>query len=40
MIARIWHGWTEPANADAYEALLRAEVFPGSTTTSASSLNP
>ena len=29
MIARIWHGWTEPANADAYEALLKSEVFPG-----------
>mgnify|MGYP006185809935 CR=1 FL=1 len=29
MIARIWHGWTEPANADAYEALLRTEIFPG-----------
>ena len=29
MISRIWHGWTEPANADAYEALLRTEVFPG-----------
>jgi hypothetical protein len=29
MISRIWHGWTEPANADAYEALLRAEVFAG-----------
>ena len=28
-IKRIWHGWTTPANADAYEALLRAEVFPG-----------
>lgn len=29
MIARIWHGWTTPANADTYEALLRAEIFPG-----------
>jgi heme-degrading monooxygenase HmoA len=29
MIARIWHGWTTPQNADAYEALLKAEVFPG-----------
>ena len=28
-IKRIWHGWTTPANADTYEALLRAEVFPG-----------
>jgi heme-degrading monooxygenase HmoA len=29
MISRIWHGWTTPANANAYEALLRAEVLPG-----------
>lgn len=29
MIARIWHGWTTADNADAYEQLLRAEVFPG-----------
>ena len=29
MISRIWHGWTVPANADAYEALLREEVFVG-----------
>ena len=28
MIARIWHGWTTPANADAYEPLLRSEVLP------------
>ena len=28
MIARIWYGWTTPENADAYEALLRTEVFP------------
>ena len=28
MIARIWRGWTPPANADAYEALLRDEAFP------------
>jgi heme-degrading monooxygenase HmoA len=27
MICRIWHGWTTPANADAYEALLRQEIF-------------
>jgi hypothetical protein len=26
MIIRIWHGWTSPANADAYEALLRDEI--------------
>ena len=29
MISRIWHGWTIPRNADAYEALLRQEVFAG-----------
>lgn len=29
MISRIWHGWTTPANADAYEKLLRSTVFPG-----------
>ncbi|MBX6320927.1 MAG: antibiotic biosynthesis monooxygenase [Rhodospirillaceae bacterium] len=29
MIARIWHGWTEPGNADRYEGLLRTEIFPG-----------
>ncbi len=29
MIARIWHGWTTPANADAYEAMLREEIFVG-----------
>jgi heme-degrading monooxygenase HmoA len=29
MISQIWHGWTEPADADAYEALLRTEIFPG-----------
>jgi antibiotic biosynthesis monooxygenase (ABM) superfamily enzyme len=28
MIARLWRGWTTPANADAYEALLRNKVFP------------
>ena len=28
-IKRIWHGWTTPENAAAYEELLRAEVFPG-----------
>ncbi len=29
MILRIWHGWTDPATADAYEALLREEIFTG-----------
>jgi len=28
-VKRIWHGWTEPANADTYERLLHDEVFPG-----------
>jgi len=28
MIARVWHGWTKPENADAYEHLLRDEMFP------------
>lgn len=27
MISRIWHGWTKPENADAYEDLLRHEIF-------------
>ncbi|HEU0302429.1 MAG TPA: hypothetical protein VFR37_23420 [Longimicrobium sp.] len=27
MICRVWHGWTAPANADAYERLLREEIF-------------
>ncbi|MGA9387864.1 MAG: antibiotic biosynthesis monooxygenase [Candidatus Bathyarchaeia archaeon] len=29
MIGRVWHGWTTPANADAYEALLKSEIFTG-----------
>lgn len=29
MIARIWHGWTAPANADRYEQLLKEEIFVG-----------
>ncbi|MBI4419981.1 MAG: antibiotic biosynthesis monooxygenase [Gemmatimonadetes bacterium] len=29
MIARVWHGWTAPENADAYEQLLKHTVFPG-----------
>jgi antibiotic biosynthesis monooxygenase (ABM) superfamily enzyme len=28
MIARVWHGSTEPSNADAYGAFLRQNVFP------------
>jgi antibiotic biosynthesis monooxygenase (ABM) superfamily enzyme len=27
MIARIWHGWTKPADAKAYEDMLRNEIF-------------
>jgi len=29
MMARIWHGWTKPENANAYEDMLRDEIFPG-----------
>ena len=29
MIARLWHGYTRPADADAYERLLRDEIFRG-----------
>jgi len=29
MIARIWHGWTTPGNADKYERLLKDEIFVG-----------
>ncbi|MBP1695416.1 MAG: hypothetical protein H6Q41_604 [Deltaproteobacteria bacterium] len=29
MMSRIWHGWTTPANADAYESLLKSEIFIG-----------
>ena len=29
MISRIWRGWTSRENADAYEELLRTEVFVG-----------
>jgi antibiotic biosynthesis monooxygenase (ABM) superfamily enzyme len=29
MVSRIWRGWTTPQNADAYEALLKAEIFTG-----------
>lgn len=28
MIARIWHGWTSGADADAYERFLREHMFP------------
>lgn len=29
MITRVWYGWTSNENADAYEALLKAEIIPG-----------
>jgi hypothetical protein len=29
VISRVWHGWTTPANADAYEELLKSEIFKG-----------
>jgi heme-degrading monooxygenase HmoA len=29
MITRIWHGWTTVGQADAYEELLRHEIFEG-----------
>ena len=29
MISRIWHGWTTPTKADAYEELLKREIFAG-----------
>src|SRR3954452_15836041 len=28
MIGRLWKGWTDPADADAYERFLRDELFP------------
>jgi antibiotic biosynthesis monooxygenase (ABM) superfamily enzyme len=29
MISRVWHGWTAPVDADAYERLLKSEIFVG-----------
>ena len=29
MIARVWHGYTTPQHADAYEAMLKPELLPG-----------
>ncbi len=29
MVSRIWHGWTSHAKADAYEELLKTEIFTG-----------
>jgi len=29
LITRIWHGWTTLENAEAYESLLKSEIFVG-----------
>jgi len=29
VIARIWHGYTKPEDAGAYEAMLKPELLPG-----------
>jgi len=29
MVARMWHGWTKPENAEAYRRLLRTTILPG-----------
>jgi heme-degrading monooxygenase HmoA len=29
MIMRIWHGYTSPESADAYQKLLKTEILPG-----------
>ena len=29
MIARVWHGYTKPENADSYESMLKPELLPG-----------
>ena len=29
MTARMWHGYTKPEHADAYEAMLKPELLPG-----------
>lgn len=29
MICRTWRGWATPANADAYEKIVRGQVIPG-----------
>jgi heme-degrading monooxygenase HmoA len=29
MIARVWHAYTKPEHADAYEAMLKPELLPG-----------
>jgi heme-degrading monooxygenase HmoA len=32
MIARVWHGYTSPDNADAYRSMLQPELLPGLST--------
>ena len=32
MIARVWHGYTKPEHAGAYEAMLKPELLPGVST--------
>jgi heme-degrading monooxygenase HmoA len=29
MIARMWHGYTKPEDADGYESMLKPELLPG-----------
>jgi heme-degrading monooxygenase HmoA len=29
VIARVWHGYTKPEHADAYEGMLKPETLPG-----------
>ena len=29
MIARLWHGWAKPANADSYQKFLLDKMLPG-----------
>ena len=29
MISRVWHGWTTPENAEAYQALVLDTILPG-----------
>lgn len=29
MIARVWHGYTKPEHAEAYENMLKPELLPG-----------
>ena len=29
MIARVWHGYTKPENAQSYENMLKPELLPG-----------